>query len=85
MGLFVTPALLDFDSKNTSSRMIWLLPHLLLTLSCQQVVYLSHSSCESPVELTDEGGVGGGAKSYDCETAWYSINHSIRVLSARQC
>ncbi len=33
----------------------------------------------SPVELTDlrvESG-GGGAKSYDGETAWSSINHSI--------
>ncbi len=37
----------------------------------------------SPVELTDlrvESG-GGGAKSYDGETAWSSINHSI--LSAK--
>jgi hypothetical protein len=51
MGLFVTPALLDFDSKNTSSCMIWLLPHTFLTLSCQQVVYLSESSCDSPVDF----------------------------------
>jgi hypothetical protein len=50
------------------------------TLSCQQVVSVSQSSCVSPVELTDgiggeEG--GGGAKTYDGEKAWSSINHSI--------
>jgi hypothetical protein len=28
-----------------------------------------------PVELTDERGGGGGAKSYDGERAWPSINH----------
>jgi hypothetical protein len=33
----------------------------------------------SPVELTDVGGQGGGegAKSYDGETAWSLITHSI--------
>ncbi len=33
--------------------------------------------CVVPVELTDERGVGGGrgAKLYDSENAWFSINH----------
>jgi hypothetical protein len=45
----------------------------------QQVVSLSQSSSVSPVELSDgrEGGRGRGAKSYDREKAWPSINHSI--------
>jgi hypothetical protein len=49
----------------------------------QQVDSLSQSSSVSLVELTDERGVvgtevdGGGAKSYDDEKAWSSINHSI--------
>jgi hypothetical protein len=38
-------------------------------------VSLYQSSCVSPVELTD--GRGGGAKSYDGEKAWSSINHPI--------
>jgi hypothetical protein len=42
----------------------------------QKVVSLSQSSCVSPVEPTN---VGGGAKSYDREKAWPSINHSIRI------
>jgi hypothetical protein len=33
-------------------------------LSRLQVVSFSQSSCVSPVELTDERGCGGGAKSY---------------------
>jgi hypothetical protein len=43
-------------------------------------VSLSRSSFLSPVELTDgRGWVGGGrgAKSYDGERAWCSINHLI--------
>jgi hypothetical protein len=56
-------------------RMIWL-------LSLQQVVSPSHSSCVSPLALTggrggEVGGDGGGAKSYDGEKAWSSINHSM--------
>jgi hypothetical protein len=39
----------------------------------QQLVYLFQSSC---VSLT-EGGGGIGAKSYDGEKTWSSINHSI--------
>ncbi len=31
----------------------------------------------SPLELTREGGVGQGAKSYDGENAWSSLYHSI--------
>jgi hypothetical protein len=41
-----------------------------LSPCCEHVVSLSQSSCESPVELTDErggGGSGGGAKPYDHE------------------
>ena len=38
---------------------------------------LSQSFCVLPVVLTDERGGGwGGAKSYDAEKAWSSINHS---------
>jgi hypothetical protein len=40
------------------------------------VVSLSQSSCVSPVELTNGRG-GRGAKTYDDEKAWPSINHSI--------
>ncbi len=47
------------------------------TLSRQQVVYLSHSSCVSPVE----GEGRGEAKSYDGEKAWSSINHSLLVCT----
>ncbi len=50
------------------------------SLSRQQVVSLSQSSCVSPVELTE----GGGAKSYDREKARSSINHSI-VSAIRKC
>jgi hypothetical protein len=50
-------------------------------ISCQQMVSLSQSSCASPVELTDGRGVreggGVGAKSYDREKIWSSVNHSI--------
>jgi hypothetical protein len=62
-------------------RMIWLLAHP--HLSCQQDAALSQSSCVSPVELTDGRGGRGerGAKSYDSEKAWSSINHTI--LSGR--
>jgi hypothetical protein len=55
--------------------MVWLLPPL---LAHQQVVYLSQPFYVSPVELTDgTGGGRGGAKSYDDEKAWSSINYSI--------
>ncbi len=49
-------------------------------LSHQQVVSLSQSSSVSPVELTDRRvgeRNGEGAKSYDSEKAWSSINHLI--------
>jgi hypothetical protein len=52
----------------------------LFSPSRQQAVSLSQSSCVSPVELTDgrKAGKGvGGAKSYDREKVWPSINHSI--------
>jgi hypothetical protein len=47
-------------------RMMRLLPH-------------SQSSCVSPEEVFDggRGGWDGGAKSYDGEKAWSSINYSI--------
>jgi hypothetical protein len=42
---------------------------------------LPQSSCVPPVELTDERGVGWrggrGAKTYDRQKTWSSINHSI--------
>ncbi len=52
--------------------------------SREQVVSLSQSSCVPPVEFTEgpsrvrgrERG-GWGAKSYDGEKAWPSINHSL--------
>jgi hypothetical protein len=51
-----------------------------LPLSRRQIVSLSQFSCVSPVEISDgrevEGG-GWGAKSYDSEKAWSSLNHSI--------
>ncbi len=51
------------------------------SLSCQQIVSLSQSSCMTPVELTDgrggRAGGGEGAKSYDCEKHWSSINNSV--------
>jgi hypothetical protein len=59
--------------------MIWLLLHT-LPLSRQQVVSPSQSSYVSLVKLTDcrGGGEGGvGAKSYDGEKAWSSMNHSM--------
>jgi hypothetical protein len=49
--------------------MIWLLAHILHPLTREQVVSLSHSSCESPVELTDGRGGGKGL----CEEP----NHTI--------
>ncbi len=53
-------------------------PALFPLLSRKQVVSLFQSSYVSPGELTVEReGVGGwpGAKSYDLENAWSSINH----------
>ncbi len=54
-------------------------------LSRQQVVSLSRSSSVSSGKLTDERGVGGGrgAKLYDSENAWSSINHlklSVKLI-----
>jgi hypothetical protein len=46
---------------------------LLFDLSFLCVVFLSHSSCVSPVELTD--GRGEGASSYDSGKAWSSIKY----------
>ncbi len=46
----------------------------------RQQVSLSPSVSDPPVELTVARGAEGGrngAKSYDCEKAWSSINHSI--------
>ncbi len=57
---------------------IRLLTHPLSTLSRQQIVSLSQSSCVSPVAFTDgrRGEGVSGAKSYDCEKAFDFINHS---------
>jgi hypothetical protein len=60
-------------------------PH---SLSRQQVVCLSQSSCVSVVELTNgrRGGKElGGAKSHDGEKARLSINHSILTGRERDC
>jgi hypothetical protein len=57
--------------------MIRLLAHPLPPLSHQQVVSLSQSFSVSPVELTNVRGGGGGAKPYEREKAWPSINLSI--------
>ncbi len=52
-------------------------------LSGQKIVCLSQSSCVSPVIMLTEkegGGEvfgGGGAKLYDGEKAWSTMNHSI--------
>ncbi len=43
----------------------------------QQIVSLSQSFCVSPVEHTNGGKGGWGAKSYDREKAWPSTNHSV--------
>jgi hypothetical protein len=40
-----------------------------------QVVSLFQSSCKQSVEVTEV--TGGGAKSYEGEKAWSSINHSV--------
>jgi hypothetical protein len=66
----------DFQRTRLSRcRMIWLLHHA-LPPSCQPVVSLSQSSFVSPVELTDGRGGrwGGGAKTYNREKAWSSMN-----------
>jgi hypothetical protein len=52
-------------------------------LSCvgmiRQLVFLSQSSSVSTIELSDGrvGRGGRGANSYDCEKAWFSVNHSV--------
>ncbi len=43
----------------------------------REAVPLSRSSCVTPVELADGVGGGAGAKSYDSEKAWSSINNLI--------
>ncbi len=68
------------DFWRTRLSMIRLLSHPLIPLSFQQLVSLSQSSRGSPVELTDwraGGGDGRGAKLYDGEKAWPSMNHLI--------
>ncbi len=62
--------------------MIWLLPLSPPPSPVIKFVFLSQSSCVSPVELTNEkGGMGdvGGAKSYDLEKAWSSRNHHSKL------
>jgi hypothetical protein len=57
-----------------------LLAHPLFLSSPVSKLPLFSVSCESSVELTDGrwgGGGGRGAKPYDREKAWLSINHSI--------
>jgi hypothetical protein len=56
--------------------MVWLLPPPSTPSPISKLSLLS--SCVSPFELTNGGeGDGEGAKSYDGETAWNSINYSI--------
>ncbi len=44
----------------------------------RKIFCISQSSCVSPIELTEgEGGGVGGAKSYDGEKAWSTMNNSI--------
>jgi hypothetical protein len=43
----------------------------------QEIVPLSQSTCVSPVELTDKGGGGRGAKSYGSDKVWSSLNNFI--------
>ncbi len=52
---------------------------LFSSVSRLQLVSLSQSYCVLPAELTEgrEVGSGRGAKTYDREKAWFSINHSI--------
>ncbi len=59
-------------------RMIWLLSHPLPPFR-KNVVSLSQSSCVSPVQLIDGRGAGG-AKSYDDEKAWSSLNRLILAV-----
>jgi hypothetical protein len=65
-------------TRLSGRRIIRLLTHPLSTLSRQQIVSLSQSSCVSPVAFTDgrRGEGVSGAKSYDCEKAFPFINHS---------
>ncbi len=53
-------------TRPSCGRMIWLLPTPFPSLSRQLLVFLSQSSCVSPVELTDGRRC---AVSYDCEKA----------------
>jgi hypothetical protein len=63
----------------SSSKKNWPVKGLYGPLSRQQIASLSQSSCVSPVDLTERRGreSGRGAKLYDREKAWPSINHSI--------
>ncbi len=66
-----------------SSRMIWLLAHSLhpsnvSNLSLSLPVFLCVSIAVTARSWGRGGGRGGrGTKSYDCQKAWPSINHSI--------
>ncbi len=70
LKIYRRPGFLAYDSAPRRKP----LPHL-----SRQSFSLYQSSCVSPVEFTDmkEGQDGRGAKSYDGEKAWSSINHSI--------
>jgi hypothetical protein len=60
--------------------MIWLLPHPLPPLpSVSSTAPATHRKTEKERQLSDgiEGWEGGGAKSYDDEKAWSSVNHSV--------
>jgi hypothetical protein len=63
--------------------MIWLLPRPLYprcTLPVSKLDQRKHKKTEKERQLADErgGGEGGeGAKSYEGEKAWFSLNHSI--------
>jgi hypothetical protein len=60
--------------------MTWLLPHPLPSVSSAGD---THRKTGKERQLAD-GGLGGGAKSYDGEKAWSSINHSTHSGIVRE-
>jgi hypothetical protein len=57
--------------------MIWLLPRPLPPLPSVNSTDDKQEDWEREITCWQERGWGGGAKSYDDQTAWSSINHSI--------
>jgi hypothetical protein len=59
-------------------RMIWLLAHPIPPFSLISKLHRRHRGRDKERQLADRRGGGrGGAKAYDSEKAWFSINHSI--------